>query len=344
MNRAIRPSARTIGTAVLAAAAAAVVTGCAPSGDAADSADLEQISFQTSWIPMVQFGGSYLAAANGYYEDEGLTVDIRPGGPEVDTAAQLAAGQVDIAVTNADNVARANAEGADLVIVAAGFQRNPLALLSMADDPIETPHDMEGRVIGIPAGDNAAHDATVEFNGVDADAVTTVPVSFDVAPLVSGEVDGLYVFYSEQPISLEEQGYEGYTYLLGDYGLDVYAQAYAVTRETLEERRDMVVSFLRAEILGWQDYVEDPAPAVDLAVNEYGSGGGLSESQQTAQAERQMDLLITPETEANGLLWISEDGVAANIATMRALDIEGVDETLFDRSLLEEIYDGSSSL
>ena len=82
------------------------------------------------------------------------------------------------------------------MIIAAGFQRNPLALLSLASDPIEDPEAMYGKKIGIPAGDSAAHDALVEFNDLDASQIEQVPAGFDVAPLLSGEVDGLYVFYT----------------------------------------------------------------------------------------------------------------------------------------------------
>ena len=129
-------------------------------------------------------------------------------------------------------------------------------------------------------------------------------------------MDGLWVFYTEQPIAYEENtGNEGVTMLTADYGLDVYAQVYAVQRTALEDdtTRAAIEGFLKGEIKGWQAYVEDPTAAVDLTVNDYGRDGGLTIEQQTKQAERQMDLLVTPETEENGLLWISDDGISQNL-------------------------------
>jgi ABC-type nitrate/sulfonate/bicarbonate transport system substrate-binding protein len=330
-------------------AALTVVTGCSSddSADASGGDELTPLTLQTSWIPLVQFGGSYVADAEGYYNDHGVDVEILPGGPEVDSMAALAAGQADIAMGNADTVARANEEGADLVIIAAGFQKNPLAILSTPDNPIATPEDMAGKTIGVPSGDEAAQDALVASNDLDASQITSVPVGFDVAPLVSGEVDGLWVFYTEQPIAYEAStGKEGVTFLAADYGLDVYAQVYAVTRESLEDddQRAAIEGFLAGEIQGWQSYVEDPSQAVDLTVNDYGKDGGLTVEEQTKQAERQMDILVTDETDEHGLLWISEDGIAKNVDTLKDLGIDSADESLFDTSVLEDVYGGDTTV
>jgi len=343
---------RALATATALTASIALLAGCASSSGSADtgstdSAALTPLTLQTSWIPLVQFGGSYVADSEGYYAKNGVDVDILPGGPDVDSMAAVASGQADIGMANADTVARANEQGADLVIVAAGFQKNPLAILSSPDNPITTPADMEGKKIGVPAGDEAAQDALMEVNGVDASKVSTVPVGFDVAPLVSGEVDGLWVFYSEQPISYEEStGKEGTVFLTADYGLDVYAQVYAVTRASLEdpEKKAAIEGFLKGEIEGWQNYVADPTEAVELTVNDYAKDGGLTIEEQTKQAALQMDLLVTPETEANGLLTISDEGIKNNIATLTTLGITGVDESLFDTSLLTDIYAGGNTI
>lgn len=326
---------------ITAVALAATVSLSACSSDAdASSEGLDPIKFQTSWLPSVQFSGSYIADAEGYYADEGLDVTMLPGGPDVDPQAAIASGQVDIALSNADFVARTNAEGADLVIIAAGFQQDPFALLSPPDAPINDPEAMVGKRIGVPTADIAIFDTFLSVNDIDPSDLTIVPVGFDVAPLVSGEVDGLVSFYTEQPTAYKEAtGDEGVTLMLGDYGLDVYAQVYVVQRESLEDEasRDRIERFLRAELQGWTDSVNDVQKAVDLTVDTYAVDGGLSPTQQLAQATLQLDLLNSPDTEANGLLWISDAGIDRNLATIEALGIEGADASLFDTSIRESL-------
>lgn len=323
----------------LALVAAVSLAACAP--DSSGSSDeLTPITLQTSWLPSVQFSGSYIADDAGYYTDEGLDVTILPGGPDVANDAVIAAGKADIGLTNADNVAKANAEGADLVIVAAGFQKQPFSILSSPDAPLNTPDDLVGARIGVPSADTAIFDTFLSINDIDPSKVDIVPIGFDVAPLVSGEVDGIVAFYTEQPTAYKEAtGTDGVNMLIGDYGLDVYAQVYVVQRSTLEDAdgRDRVARFLRAEIKGWTDFVDDVQHAVDLTVDKYAVDGGLSATQQLAQATLQLDLLNSADTDEHGLLWISKDGVDRNIATLKALGIQGVDASLFDTSILESL-------
>ncbi len=319
------------------------LAGCSGSASSDSSDGTVSMSLATSWIPMVQFAGTYEADSNGYYADEGLDVTIIAGGSEVDPTATVAAGDAEIGMSNADAVARANESGADLVIFAAAFQKSPLGILSTSEDPLTTPEDLVGKTIGVPSGDEAIHQTLLETNGIDESSVTSVPVSFDIAPLTSGEVDGQYAFYTEQAVALEQTGDPGAFLFLADYGQDVYANVYYATRDTVENNPELIENFLRAEIKGWQDAVADPAGAADLAVNVYGKDTGLDIEEQTLSMQRQIELLSTDETEEYGLLYLTDDGIQRNIDSITGLGITA-DESLFDASFLEDVYDGSSSL
>ena len=336
---------RLAGVAVAAAATAALLAGCSTSSSTpAATGGTQTINFQTSWIPLVQFGGSYVAAKEGYYAKQGVDVNILPGGPDTDGLALLESGKADVAVSNADVVAQANSQGANLVIIGAGFQKSPLAIMSLASDPINTPADLKGKKIGVPTGDESTHAAFLAVNGLTDTDVTSVPVSFDVSTTTSGQVAGQYVFATEQPISAEEAGFKTHSMLLADYGLNVYAQVYVVTKDYLASHRDAVEDFMKGEIEGWQAYVKDQTEAVDLTVNDYGKDQKLSVANQTEQAKLQLPLLETDTTKAHGLFWMSDEDIAANLATIKALNIAGADSSLFDTSVLQDIYNGASSI
>jgi ABC-type nitrate/sulfonate/bicarbonate transport system substrate-binding protein len=310
----------------------------AGAGQSAFAQDAKTIRYQTSWVPNAQFASSYVADAKGYYAAAGLAVTILPGGPDVDVPSMVASGAVDIGVVGADNVALANAQGANLVIVAAGLQSNPLAMMSLSTNPIETPADMYGKTIGVPTGDNAAHQAIVAYNKLDAAQFSTAPAGFDMTPLLSGAVDGMYGYYTEQTIAIEGAGLEPASFLLADYGLDVFAQAYFVRRDTLETRRDDIVAFLRAEARGLQYMLANVDEAVDLTVNVYAADGGLKAEETARQIALLQDLIVTDETKANGLMSISARGIERNIATLTALGVQGADASLFDTSLITEVF------
>lgn len=342
-NQRRRLVAPILGVALAASVALAGCSSSAPSTDASGNSTT-QMSLATSWVPMVQFAGSYEADSKGYYGDEGLDVTIIPGGPEVDPTATVAAGDAEIGMSNADAVARANEAGADLVIFAASFQRSPLGILSTSANPLLTPADLVGKRIGVPSGDEAIHETLLTTNGIDPADVTSVPVSFDVAPLTSGEVDGQYAFYSEQAVALEQQtGDPGAFLFLADFGQDVYADVYYATRDTVENNPELIEKFLTAEIKGWQDAVADPEGAADLAVNTYGKDTGLDLDTQVASMKRELDLLQTDETAEHGLLYMTADGIQRNLDSINGLGITA-DDSLFDASFLDTVYDGASSL
>ena len=315
-----------------------------PGRRAVASGDLTSIAFQTSWIPSVEFGGSYLAAERGYWTEEGLDVELLPGGPNSAVEPIVDAGTALVGITSADYVARANIEGASFKVVAAGFQKNPFAVLSLADNPVNSPEELYGKRLGVPAADEAVYAAMVDVNSLDEGQITKVPVGFDIAPLTSGEIDALFVFYTEQPVALELAGFEGVTFLLADFGLDVLSHAYFVTDESLADRPDQVVGFLRGEIRGWQDFVANPSDAVAPTVEVYAADVGHNAEAQALQAQSQLDLIVSPTTDEHGLLYMSTEDIDKNLVTFETLGIAGIDASIFTTEILDEIYDGGSSV
>lgn len=88
-----------------------------------------EVSIQLKWLPQSQFMGYYVAAAKGYYEDAGLTVNIVSGGGDIAETTAVNNGTVDFGVTWVSNLAAADAGGMDLLEVAQIFQRSGLDLV-----------------------------------------------------------------------------------------------------------------------------------------------------------------------------------------------------------------------
>jgi ABC-type nitrate/sulfonate/bicarbonate transport system substrate-binding protein len=310
--------------------------GTTPGTDA-PSGDLISTGLQLSWTHSVQFGGSYLAAERGYYEAQGLDVSLSPGGPNVAGDAQTVSGQVLMNISGGDGVARSNAEGANLIIVGTQYQRAPGTLLSLAENPITVPSELEGKSIGVAGPNNPTLDAFIALNGVDDAAVERVPSQYDPAEVVSGAVDCIFCFYNDLPVALGVQGIEYETLLLADFGFNPHSQTYTVRAESLEgPERDQLIRLLRGEILGWQAYETDYLEAADVTIARYPDSGLDLETQQV-QAEVQLDLMYSDDTAANGFAWFTDEGVAENIELYAGLGIE-TDESMWDRSLLEEIF------
>src|SRR5262249_54957293 len=152
------------------------------------------------------------------------------------------------------------------------------------------------------------YDAFFKMNGIDPKSVTYVPVQFDPAPLVSGDVDAFASFQTNQPIQLKTQGIDTVTFLLSDFGFNLFSDAVIVTEDSLNDadKRDTITKILRATIKGWADALADPASSAKLVVEKYGKALNLDLNAQTLTAQAQVPLIETEETAVNGLLSMSD--------------------------------------
>lgn len=325
----------------LGALAVTGLAGCSPNPGSgpASSSGTASATYQLSWTHSVQFGGTYLAQDRGFFTQQGLNVALASGGPNVAGDANTVSGAALMNISVADGVARSNAEGADLVIIGAQYQKSPVTVLSLADAPLQTPEDLVGKKIGVAGTDTPGLEAFLATNDIDQSQVEFVPSQYDPAVLTAGQVDGLYCFYNDLPVALAVQGIEGHSMLLADYGYDPMSQTYTVLRSSLEDAttRDQILRLFRADAQGWQVYRDDPAAAAALTVEMYPDAGLDLEAQQK-QAEVQLDIMYSDTTDKHGFAWFTDEQIQANLQLFELLGISGTSESLWDRSILEEVY------
>jgi ABC-type nitrate/sulfonate/bicarbonate transport system substrate-binding protein len=323
--------------------AALALTACAGTtttpADAADS-DLGDLTVQLSWILDHEWSGEFIADTEGYYTDAGLsTVTLVPGPSS--GIPELLSGTADVSFTDSLSVGAAIAnEGAPLKVLGATFQRNPFSIASLAGSAdIRTPEDMVGKRIGVQDSNRVVFDALLAANDIDAADIEIVPVQYDPAPLVNGEVDGLIVFVTSQSVTLETEGYDITDLLFADNGLPFVGHVVAATDDTIASRREALKALLAAEIRGWTDAVADPAVGAELAVDEYGADLGLELETALASATAQSELLVvSDETAENGLFTISDTLQEQTVASLALAGYDLAADDLFDLSLLAEVY------
>ncbi|MEM1150672.1 MAG: ABC transporter substrate-binding protein, partial [Pseudomonadota bacterium] len=272
------------------------------------------LTFQLSWLHSVQFGGSYIAANRGYWSDLGLDVSLSPGGPNAPVEPPVVAGTAIMGISAADFTAAAVENGAPFKILAVAMQNNPFAISSLPDNPVNTPADLEGKSIGMATANVPVLQALCTVNDVDFDAIEVIPTQYDAAPLLAGEVDSILSWATDLPVAMIMAGADPVTFLMADYGYSVHSQTYIATEETIASRRAELVSLLKGEVMGWNDYLADTDAAAALTLEMY-PDAGLDLATQELQAERQVPLMFSDLTEEFGFGWFTEETVAANVET-----------------------------
>ena len=83
-------------------------------GAAGGMARAEDVTLQLKWVTQAQFAGYYVAKDKGFYEEEGLDVTIKPGGPDVAPAQVIAGGGADVVIDWMPSALAAREKGSGL--------------------------------------------------------------------------------------------------------------------------------------------------------------------------------------------------------------------------------------
>ncbi|HEX2496086.1 MAG TPA: ABC transporter substrate-binding protein, partial [Gaiellaceae bacterium] len=114
--------------AALAAAAMFALAACGGDDDEGDGGsaggDLDKVTLQSKWVVQAQFAGYYAALDQGYYEDEGLDVDIRAGGPDIVPEQVVLGGQAEFGINWLDSTLATRDKGQEIVNIAQVFTRS----------------------------------------------------------------------------------------------------------------------------------------------------------------------------------------------------------------------------
>jgi len=236
---------------------------------------LEEVNYRLKWLYNVSTVGDLYAEARGIFARNGLKVNVKPGGPERDALKELELGHAQFGVASADQVLRAAAKGAPIVVLAQLFQVNPLNWIYRPDRTHFTgPKDLKGQTIGVTFGgnDEAILRALLARYGIPEDQVNLFSVRYDYTPFYEGKVAFWPLYLNAEALiiggKLEKAG-EKYAFMSPDaLGVRFVANSVVTTREMLDKRPEIVKRFLEALLQGWQDALdpknEDPAVKVLL--------------------------------------------------------------------------------
>ncbi|MCU1370424.1 MAG: transporter substrate-binding protein [Ilumatobacteraceae bacterium] len=249
-------------------------TGASTGSKGASEEGLRSFDVVLDWTPNTNHAGMYLAKANGWYEDAGLDVSfIEPG--EAGSLQALAAGKADVAVSVQEELIPARAAGLPVRSVAAILQHNTSSLVSLADDGIERPKDLEGKTYGGYGGqlEEALLDKLVSCDGGDPAEVRSVDVGeadYRIG-LERDQYDAVWIFDGWDGIRLEQAGVDTSAISFIDHEdciPDWYTPLLATSEEVEADRGDDLTAFMAATARGYEAAMDDPDSAAAALLDQ----------------------------------------------------------------------------
>jgi len=227
---------------------------------------LQKVGLAIGYIPHVQFAPLYVGISKGFYQDEGIDLQLNFG-LQYDVSSLLAAGKIDVGLTDSDQLILAGAKNIGLQAIFQYYQEYPIAIIARADT-VREPADLKGKTIGTPDLSGASWIGLQIFlhkYGL-VDAVKVEKIGYTQEPaLRSGRAAAVVCFSNNEPIVLRSEGVSIREWDVKDIS-DMVSASFISSGSIIAARGDVLAAFVRAtrKAMAWTVDNRDEAFRISL--------------------------------------------------------------------------------
>jgi len=271
-------------------ASAAVMSFMAVSAQAAD-----KLTLQLKWVTQAQFAGYFVAKDKGFYDEVGLDVTIKPGGPDVAPAQVLAGGGADVVVDWMPSALATREKGVPLVNIAQVFSKSGMMLTCRKDMGVNSSADFKGKTLGVWFFGNEypflswMDKLGLKTSGTAAD-ITVLKQGFNVDPILQKQAACVSTMtYNEywQVIDAGLKPSELSVFKYEEQGVGTLEDGLYVLEKNLKNdaMKDKLARFVKASMKGWQYAIDNTNEAADIVLENDATGAQTEKHQRRMMGE-----------------------------------------------------------
>jgi NitT/TauT family transport system substrate-binding protein len=255
----------------------------------ATGAQAQDVTLQLKWVTQAQFAGYYVAKDKGFYDEEGLNVTIKPGGPDIAPTQVIAGGGADVVVEWMPAALAAREKGLPLVNIAQPFKSSGMMLTCLKETGITSPAEFADKTLGVWFfGNEYPFLSWMSQLGLATDGsaggVTVLKQGFNVDPLLQKQAACISTMtYNEywQVIDAGISPDDLVTFKYQDQGVATMEDGLYVLEDNLKDPafEEKMVKFVRASMKGWK-YAEANPDEAAMIVLENDETGAQTENHQ----------------------------------------------------------------
>jgi NitT/TauT family transport system substrate-binding protein len=242
----------------------------------------EKVSLMLNWYLYSEHAPFFLGREKGYFEAEGIDLDIQEGRGSGPTIQAVAAKTVPFGYADVGTMIKIAAKGAPVKAVGVALQKSPMAVMGLSEKNIRKPEDIKGKIVAVTPGDAMSQIWPLflkktglkesDFRTVSGDAQTKLNA------VINGQADLLLGYLMDQNIKVQDATKKPVTVIpFADYGVNLIVSGLIAHNDTLKEKPELVRKFMRAATKSFEEAEKNPEAAVD-AMLKANSKAGVRES------------------------------------------------------------------
>jgi len=255
--------------------AAALAAACAAPAHAQPK---DKVTLLLNWYVYSEHAPFFLGKDKGFYEAEGIDLDIQEGRGSAVSVQAVAAGSATFAYVDVPTMIKAAAKGAPVKAVGVALQLSPMSVMGFSEKNIKTPKDIVGKTVAMTPGDSLSQIWPLflkktglqesQFKTVSGDAQTKLNA------VINGQADLLLGYVMDQSIKLIDATKKPVTPIrFTDYGVNLVSSGLVAHKDTLANKPDLVKRFLRASTKALEEAEKNPEAAVDATLKAMPKSG-----------------------------------------------------------------------
>jgi len=256
------------------ATVAALAFGSAPAMAQAK----QKVSLMLNWYLYSEHAPFFLGKERGYFDAEGIDLDIQEGRGSGPTIQAVAAKSVDFGYADVGTMIKVGAKGAPVKAIGVALQKSPMSVMGLSEKNIRKPEDIKGKTVAVTPGDSMSQIWPLflkktglkegDFKTVAGDAQTKLN------SVINGQADLLLGYLMDQNIKIQDATKKPVTVIpFADYGVNMVVSGIIANKDVLKDKPDLAKRFMRAATKAFEDAEKSPEAAVDAMLKANAKAG-----------------------------------------------------------------------
>ena len=249
------------------AALAASALGMGAGRVAAQGKDKEKVTLLLNWYLYSEHSPFFLGRERGFFDQEGIDLEIQEGRGAGVTIQAVAAGSAQFGYADITTMIKAAAKGAPVISTGVLLQTSPMAIMGFADKGIKTIQDVKGKTVVLTPGDSLSQvwPLLMQKNNIKEGDVKILSgdAQTKLNAVINNQADATVGYVMDQAVKLvDATGKPVQSVRFADYGVNLICSGIVVRKELLKSNPELAKRFMRAATKSMEAAMADPGAAV----------------------------------------------------------------------------------